>query len=165
MVNQEYLNKIFEYNKETGVLIWKVTRSSKVKCGMIAGSLNPHNGGYIQVIFNKRAYYAHKIIWEMIYGERPKYLDHIDGNRANNRLNNLRSVNASQNACNSRVSKRNTTGYKGVHWNKQRNKWTVFVRKNRKLHYGGAYINLIDAIQCAIQLRIKLHGEYCNHAL
>jgi len=89
-----------------------------------------------------------------------KRIDHIDGNSLNNNLENLREVTIFQNGHNSKISKNNKSGYKGISWNKKSKKWRVQIAANGKYHYFGLYENKEDAIKVAIEARKKLHGEF-----
>ena len=94
------------------------------------------------------------------YLTKGKEVDHVDGNSLNNNHLNLRESNRFQNAYNSKTSKRNTSGHKGVCWYKTDNKWMVRITKNGKNHSFGLFVNLDDAIKVAIEARKKLHGDF-----
>lgn len=99
------LKQILEYDPISGLLIWKVRRNSKTLIGNIAGSLLPT--GYIRIYIDKVQHMAHQLAWLFTYGEWPNpMLDHIDGNRSNNRIENLRISNARINQLN-RIEHRN----------------------------------------------------------
>ena len=89
-----------------------------------------------------------------------KEVDHIDGNSLNNNPLNLRESNRFQNSYNSKISKINTSGHKGVYWNKENDKWKVKICKNGKQYFFGYYVNKDDAIKVAIKARKKLHGTF-----
>jgi hypothetical protein len=106
-------NEILRYDKNTGKLFWKVSPSRKMKVGDEAGCLNSR--GAVEIIYKGKQYRAHRVIWEMVYGEPPKNtIDHIDGNPSNNRLENLRDVSHAENRRNNKVSKANRSGVSGV---------------------------------------------------
>jgi|688.fasta_scaffold57791_10 hypothetical protein len=94
------------------------------------------------------------------YLTKEKCIDHIDNNSLNNSIENLREGTISQNNMNSKRSKINTSGHKGVFWHKSSGKWQVRIRLNGKEHYFGLYANKEDAIKVAIAARKKLHGEF-----
>lgn len=88
-------------------------------------------------------------------------VDHIDGNRLNNQRSNLRLCNSSQNKCNRGPRKDNTSGYKGVSWHKQRNKWTARIR----IPYGkyislGLFDDIKDAVTSYNEAAKKYHKEF-----
>ena len=97
------------------------------------------------------------------YGYLSKNVDHIDGDRTNNRIENLRSANDFENSRNSRISKRNKSGVKGVCWANHVNKWMVQVRRGNSNKYLGLYEDLELAELVAIEARNKFHKEYANH--
>jgi hypothetical protein len=97
------------------------------------------------------------------YGFMPEYVDHADNNRTNNRIENLRECTNQQNSFNAQISKNNTSGVKGVSWDKSRNKWqskTMFGRKT--VHLGR--FNTIDEAAIAIKSwREQNHGNFARH--
>lgn len=97
--------------------------------------------------------------WIMGFPEG-KEIDHIDGNRLNNQKTNLRICSRNQNAFNSKTRSDNTSGFKGVIWSNQKNGWSVIVQKNRKVHYGGTFKDITDAMGAAYGLRLLLHKEF-----
>jgi hypothetical protein len=99
----------------------------------------------------------------MFYGYLPKYIDHIDGNPSNNKIENLREVTNSQNCKNSKISITNKSGVKNVHWNKENKKWRVQLTINGKTKCFGSYDNLDTAELVAQEARNKYHGEYARH--
>lgn len=94
------------------------------------------------------------------YLTKGKEVDHVDGNSLNNNPLNLRESNRFQNAYNSKISNRNTSGHKGVSWYKAYSKWMVRIRKNGKNNFFGYYEKLEDAIKVSIKARKKLHGTF-----
>ncbi|UCR74907.1 putative HNH endonuclease [Erwinia phage Fifi44] len=89
-------------------------------------------------------------------------VDHVDNNKLNNALDNLRECTTSQNNHNAKLNARNTSGHKGVSFNKRLGKWAVNVCLNGKLHSGGVHEHLEDAVIAATTLRKKLHGEFAR---
>lgn len=113
VLTQERVKELLRYNAETGEFIWIVKRQG-IKVGGIAGCLDTHNG-YIRTQIDGTMYLTHRVVWLYSYGEFPeKDIDHIDGNRSNNRTENLREVSRSVNAQNRALSSRNTSGVMGV---------------------------------------------------
>jgi len=120
----DLLKHLFDYDKETGNLIWKVTNSNNQKIGDIAGSLNP-KVGYIRVGINGKKYYAHRLIFLYHKGYLPKTIDHINCDKVDNRIENLRAATVGQNQHNRKTNANNTSGYKGVSWCKAKKKWAT----------------------------------------
>jgi len=115
-LTQALANQYFSYNKFNGELRWKVGRTGTAWAGSLAGGFNM--AGYIKVKFQKKTYLAHRIIWLLVYGAWPDQIDHIDHNRLNNRLVNLRNVTTAENAKNQSLDKRSGTMISGVTWYK-----------------------------------------------
>lgn len=122
-VNKKLLDELFDYNEDTGIVIWKKSRSPRIKIGTPVKYVNKF--GYIQVRLEGKLWMLHRLIWLMQIGDFPKgEIDHIDGNRSNNSWNNLRDVSKSQNMQNRRgPDKDSKTGVLGVTFDRQRNKY------------------------------------------
>jgi len=150
------LHELFDY--KNGNLIWKFAKSRRVKAGDIAGCLDEY--GYILIGVNGGVYRAHRLIYFYHHGYFPLFIDHIDGNRANNKIENLRSVTTSQNAMNQKISTRNSSGIKGVMWHKRDKKWVVQLRVNSKNHSFGYFDDKELAELVAIEATNKLHKEF-----
>jgi hypothetical protein len=158
-LTKDYLHSLFEYRD--GDLFWKVKPSRPVKIGDKAGAFGA--GDYLQVGINNKQYKLHRIIFVMHHGYLPEYIDHIDTNRTNNRIENLRACNRQENSHNSKTPVSNTSGMKHVRWRKQRQKWEVKLRMNKKSIYFGSYHDLELAELVAIEARNKYHGDFANH--
>ena len=109
ILTQQYLNEIFEYRD--GNLYWKKDYGRKCKSGTLAGTINLR--GYIQIGYKRKNYMAHKLIFLMHHGYLPEIVDHIDNDRANNKIENLREATLLQNRWNSLKRSDNTSGIKG----------------------------------------------------
>ena len=157
-LSQDLLNELLEYRD--GNLFWKVNRPH-VKKGELAGRLS--DKGYWRITFCNRIYKAHRLIFLMHKGYLPVEIDHIDGNKLNNRIDNLREATRAQNIFNRGLMKTNTSGVKGVSWSKERNKWEVQMYVDGKKHNIGRFENLEVAKAMAIAFRQQHHGEFANH--
>lgn len=132
----EELLDLLSYDQASGELRWKVKRKS-VDIGDIAGGVRKNNGRRtIQI--NGEQYYASRIIWLYMTKEWPKeQIDHIDGNRDNNRWANLRDVSQ---AINARNRPEHRQGKKvGPSYRSNLNKWAVEIRKDNKRVYLGVF--------------------------
>lgn len=155
------LNTLFYY--DNGKLYNKIQRNSRALKDDEAGSL--HHSGYLQVQFDGTLYMVHRIIYELMVGPIPDdmEIDHIDHNRLNNSLSNLRTVTRQGNRRNQKLTARNkTSGVIGVYWNKQRSKWHAQIKVDSKAIYLGQFDNKDDAIQVRKDAEIK-HGFHPNH--
>ena len=157
-MTQEYAHSLFEY--KDGGLYWKIRKAPHVKIGAKVGS--PAINGYESVMVDGRNWRIHRLVFLMQYGYLPKNIDHINGNRTDNRIENLRAADDSQNAHNQVLRSNNVSGIKGVSWNNDRQKWAVRVNYNKKTYQ--RYVQDLELAELvAIEMRSKLHGEYANH--
>lgn len=159
-ITVDLLNELFTYDKETGKLYRKAPRKS-VNVGDEVGHDNGR--GYLRVSINGKSYRVHRIVFLMHKGYYPAVLDHIDGNSHNNRIENLRPASRSQNQHNSKLAKNNTSGYKGVSYNKRANKFTAIVAHNNKSIFLGYYNTPEEANKVVRAAREELHGSFANH--
>ena len=160
MITQEEVKKLFTY--KDGWLYWNRPHKSargKYVPGDRAGV--KHSEGYIQITINGRLQLAHRLIYLYHHGYLPKVLDHINGDKTDNRIENLRSSSQSQNKFNSKKYSNNTSGYKNVY--NVKGKWRIAFKVNGKLVYYGLYENVHEAGKVAKQIRTELHKEFANH--
>lgn len=157
-ITQDYVKQLLEYRD--GVLYWKVSRG-KAKVGAKTGYLNQI--GYFQTQVNGKLYLNHRLIFLMHHGYLPQYLDHIDGNTLNNKIENLRAATLTQNQYNRKLNKNNSSGVKGVWWRKDIKKWRVSFKINGKEKSFGSYDDLELAELVAQEARTKYHGAFVNH--
>lgn len=136
-------HELFSYDPKTGSIFQKKKRP-KVKVGEIAGSITPKGYRYIQA--KGRKYPAHHLVWYFETGSFPTlFLDHIDGNKLNNHFSNLREVTTKQNNEHRGKQVNNTTGYKGVTFNKRLNKFIAQIQHNYETKYLGVFETALDA--------------------
>lgn len=157
-LTQQYLLELFEY--KNGDLYNKKSRQ-KAKAGEIAGSLL--KDGYRQVHIANRSYKVHRVIFMMHYGYLPPQVDHINGVKNDNRIENLRPANNSKNQQNRKPQRNNITGHKNIHFCNRSQRYVVSFRVNKKLISYGYFKDIDKAKQVAMQKRIELHGEFANH--
>ena len=158
-ITQELIRSLFDY--KDGELYWKVQKAHRNKIGDKAGYLNKDTNYYLVGINNKR-HKLHRLIFLYHYGYLPKYIDHIDNDPLNNKIENLRSITKSQNAMNQKP-KSGSSQYKGVHWNKQNKKWVSRIKINgkKKFHLGSFNLEE-DAAKAYNKAAIELFGEYAK---
>jgi hypothetical protein len=151
--SQEKLLSLFCY--KDGGLYWKINKR-KVVNGSKAGFYCTVSG-YVYIGIDKELYREHRLIWKMFKGEDPATLDHINRKRNDNRIENLRVVSDSENSYNSAKRKDNTSGVKGVSWNKLKNKWRVYINVSKKRLELGHYDDFEYACLVADEARDKYH--------
>lgn len=135
----------------------------RITKGKRVDTLNTQSG-YMQLRLGNRMYRAHRIVWFLHYGEQPpEYIDHINGDRTDNRPENLRKACHHTNLANAKRSTRNTSGVKGVHWAKNHNKWVAKVGFKGKQRIAGYFDDIAEAEIAVRQLREQLHGDFTNH--
>lgn len=159
-LNNQYLNKILDYRG--GQLYWKVRKANTIQIGDRAGRQHPD--GYRYVMINNKHYAEHRIIWIMHNGPIPADIDidHRDRIKNNNLIANLRLANTSQNLYNIGLYKSNTSGYKGVTYRADINKWRVRIGINGNRitlgHFDTAELGY-EAYKMAAK---ELQGEFAN---
>jgi hypothetical protein len=161
---RQFLLDNFEYRD--GHLYWKEI-IHKRNVNKPAGHINGR-GYRIISIWNKetkkyKTYLMHRMTFLMHHGYLPKVLDHIDGNQANNNIDNLREATLSQNMYNRKISSNNSSGYKGVKWSNQKKKYIGVIKMGLKEHYVGSFKIAEDAAKAVMELREKLQGEFARH--
>ena len=146
MITQQRLHEILDYDPNTGEFRWKISTNHRIKIGQIAGSgPSRKKARYSQIMIDGKLYMTHRLAWLFVYGQFPnKEIDHKDGNRLNNKINNLRELSSKENSQNKQRYKSNKTGITGVWWIKEKKKWGSKI-SNTILGY---YEDIWDAI-CA----------------
>lgn len=119
--------------------------------------------GYIYVGLAGKNYYAHRLAWLLHTGTWPaNEIDHIDGNRSNNTMKNLREATHQQNCCNTPRRLDNTSSIRGVSWHKQHNKWQAQITFDSVNKFLGCFDNINDAKNAYITASEKYHGEFAR---
>jgi hypothetical protein len=151
----ERVKELLDYQSISGEFVWKHTKGNRALAGGRAGYVSP--GGYKFIKIDGVVILAHRLAWFYNYGVWPKNgMDHIDGQKLNNRLENLRDASASVGSFNRGRMKSNTSGIVGVSWHKLSKKWRAAIRVSGAYIYLGTYVNVRDA-QAA---RLKAERKY-----
>ena len=141
-VTQKLIRETFDYFE--GNLIWVKPKARWLSKGDKVGC--QRSDGYIVTNVFGRNYLLHRLIWFWHFGDWPKLLDHIDQNRSNNRIENLRSVNKRINVYNTdKLWSHNTSGIRGVSWDSKNKKWTARFKCNGKYEFLGYFDSKEDA--------------------
>ena len=127
----DYMRKTYNYDSETGIVTYAVSAGCRKK-GSQVGWLD---GGYLITKVNRKKVRLHRLIWMLVFGEEPNCIDHINGNTTDNRLCNLRNVDPTGNARNTKVNRLNRSGLMGVSWYHGK-KWVAYIGKKPRTHLG-----------------------------
>lgn len=136
-LTQQRLHELLAYEPETGLFTWRQSRGSRAAAGATAGSVNTI--GYVQIQVDGFNYTAHRLAWLHIHGCWPQFdLDHINCQRADNRIENLRDIQHSHNAQNVRRAPRNSShGVLGV--SRSGNRWRAYIKLDGKQKHLGCF--------------------------
>ncbi len=148
-----YLHEYFEYLN--GNLHYKKQIHYSKNKGDIAGYI--HSSGYWHICIKQKLYKTHRLIFLYHYKYLPKEIDHIDRNKLNNRIENLREATHSQNMLNRKKHKTNKSGYKGVSWYSGNKKWKAQVCVNYKVIHLGYFETP--------ELAYEAYCDYCKNNL
>ena len=157
MLTQEKVKDLFSYID--GKLYWNTTGKGRKLSGIV-GSLD--GIGYLRTTINYKRYRIHQLVYLMHHGYIPKYIDHIDGNKLNNSIENLRECTQSQNCMNQKMKQNSKSGVKGVYWSKSMKKWAGEIIVKRQRVYRDYFDTLEEAATKMELARNKLHGTYAK---
>ncbi|ELD7609547.1 HNH endonuclease [Salmonella enterica] len=154
------LKELISYDKSTGLFTWNLG-NARAKKGSIAGHL--HKNGYLRITIDGKQYRAHRLAWFYMTGTMPEgIIDHVNTVKSDNRWNNLRIATSTENSLNRSISIRNTSGIKGVHWSKEKNKWLVQITVSGMKFQLGGFKDIELANLVIEDARTKYHGEFSN---
>lgn len=161
-VSQAAVSEVYYYDDSVGALRYKVKAAQRVNIGDIAGAVN--DKGYIQIRLGGSLHRAHRLIWLLHNGTTPAFIDHIDGNKANNRISNLRAATRNQNGANIPKSKgaQYSSVWKGVSWNKRQRKWQAKLgaRKAQDSIFLGYFTHAEDAAMAYNEALLTRFGAF-----
>ncbi|MGL5077741.1 MAG: HNH endonuclease signature motif containing protein [Waterburya sp.] len=154
----EELQRVLDYNPEVGEFRWKVAVANRVKPEDKAGTVRKSDGR-LYISFKSKQYLAHRLAWLLTYGKWPeKFIDHIDGNPLNNRINNLRDVSNEDNCQNRRKAQvNNKSEILGAHYDKKSGLFKSSIRSNGKQKHLGYFLTAEEAHTTYIVAKRKLH--------
>lgn len=169
----EVLRKLLRYDPETGLLTWlprpvesfKSRRAFAIWERRFVGKLALNSlmaNGYRHGAINYETFLAHRVIWKLVTGVEPEEIDHINGDRSDNRWLNIRNGSRNDNMRNRGISSNNTSGVMGVMWQPGFARWEAFIDANGKRKYIGRYRHIEDAIAARLKAERAL-GYHPNH--
>ncbi len=162
-ITHERLLELVEYFPDTGLLVNRINRGNSPK-GKVLGTKNA--SGHLVAQLDKVMYLVHRLVWFYSFKEWPtEIIDHIDRNPSNNRLDNLREANKAGNIYNSKLRVDNTSGLKGVYFDKRRGHYYSQIVIQGKKEYLGRFNSAEEAHTAYIQKCKENHGEFLNEDL
>lgn len=172
-VTKSDILEFLDYNPKSGLFIWKPRTEhnfphenfrntwNSLNAGKNPGFLSKNGYTYIDVC--KRRFLAHRLAWFLVHGVFPKRdIDHINGNRTDNRITNLRLASRSENLCNAKIRSDNTSGFKGVSFRKDTKKWSAKIKASGKPLNLGCFDSAEEAAEVVNFHRNNLHGAFAN---
>jgi len=159
----ERLRELFSYDPDTGVFVRLVRTNPRVHVGDVAGCIS--SAGYLRIRVDIGQYYAHRLAFLYMTGSWPTFdIDHKNGNGLDNRWDNLRSATRSQNMANTKLPLTNTSGYKGVRWDKARGKWRAEIRIKGRSRHLGLFATAEEAHAAYMEKAREVFGEFARAA-
>lgn len=161
-LTQKEAQRLFNY-REDGQIVWRVRihPKSNNKPGDIAGGLKGH--GYMYTMVYRKFYLNHQIVWLMHYGYFPERdIDHINRDKIDNRIENLREISAVCNQRNTNNRRNNTSGVKGVYWHKIGKKWSAQIKIVGKMIGLGLHEDFLEAVCHRLAAEQAVNWEGCD---
>lgn len=171
--SSDELRKLLVYDRLTGRLFWKARIIEDFPVASRGRTWNTRfagkpalaaicKRGYLTGKINGLSVYAHRIAWKLTHGTEPKEIDHINGDRTDNRLSNLRPADRLTNGKNLARKSNNTSGVNGVYWCKRDRVWCSYGRIDHKMYMIGRYGTIEEATEARAQWD-RDNGFHENH--
>jgi hypothetical protein len=160
ILTQDELKRQLSYDPETGALTRRIRSSNRIKIGDEAGTASPD--GYRRVWVGGKLYLAHRLAWLYVHGAWPTgELDHIDGQKANNRLANLRDVPHQMNVQNLKIARKDSkSGVLGVHWEPSKHRYVAQSSLNGKRTFLGHFKTISEAEKVVVEFKQQNHPGF-----
>lgn len=150
------LRELLDYDYLTGHFTRRVSLTHSVKVGDRAGTISKKTG-YASIWVDGHLYYAHRLVWLYVYGMWPIQIDHINGNRIDNRLTNLRDCTNAENQQNIKGRSHNKSGFIGVHFDAWSGKWRASIKIDEKTIKLGRFSSKRDASEAYKEAKRQHH--------
>lgn len=161
MVSRDEVAALLDYSPDTGKFTWRVRRGGMAQAGTQAGSIDTY--GYAQIGINRTVFLAHRLAWLLSYGVMPDgEIDHINGDRSDNRIENLRLASKGQNCQNSALRSDSSSGFKGV--SRHQKKYQARISFNKKLIHLGYFETPEAAHEAYRKAAAEYFGEFARYA-
>lgn len=155
----EQLRDVLNYDPATGIFTWKKMNRRHWLLGTVAGC--PHSRGYVKIFVKGHTYFAHRLAWLYVRGEwPPEEVDHINGDRSDNRISNLRLATRSQNRANTFLRTDNTSGIKGVSMHSTSKRWRARVYRNGVETHLGFFNTKEEAAEAYRVAALESFGQF-----
>ena len=169
----DYFDSELRYEANTGLLFWKKQkqgRSTERPAGCLKRTTKNYKGnGYIVIRIggrNGRLFKAHRVAWLLVTGQWPRAdIDHINHDRADNRLVNLREATRAENMHNGSAHRDSTSGILGVRFHKSARKWTASLMSHGINHYLGLFTDILDAQKARLEAEKQYFGKFTNNKI
>ena len=164
-VTQERLKEMFDYREDGNLIRKHSIGGNGNKAGRAIGTKPKmtRNSRYSATKIGGEHWCVHKLIYLYHHGYVPNQLDHINGDTSDNRIENLREANSSENMRNRGIFSNNKSGHKGVSWSKSHGKWYAYVNINNSRKHLGYYDDIEIAALLASEVRDLHHGNFVCH--
>jgi HNH endonuclease len=160
-ITADRLRELLYYDPATGIFRWRVRMGQRGCVGAVAGSREAK--GYWRIKIDGKPHKAHRLAWLYIHGVWPSdQIDHRNGDRADNRLSNLRPASNGQNQANVRRQSNNVSGLKGVRWHRANQNWNARITVNRKSIFLGRFATAAEAHSAYCSAAERLFGEFAR---
>jgi hypothetical protein len=159
----ELVDEFIDYNPLTGCATWKKSPSRNAPINSSVGCIFK---GYLVIGFKGNTYAAHRIFWLLHNCVDPgsMIVDHIDGNKLNNKVSNLRLATDSENQMNRSVTVRSKSGIKGVCWDPYAEKYKAFIKHNNKAIHIGLFTTQEKAFEARQAKEVELFGSFSRQS-
>jgi len=162
----EYLHKRLRYEPDTGKLFWRDCEDMSNRWRAQFANKEAFTSlclGYRRGSIDDKTFRSHRVAWAIHYGYWPiSSLDHINGDRADNRINNLRLATHQENMRNRAINRNNTSGICGVYWVKSEGKWKAHIKMNKSIIHLGYFQNIEEAAAARAEAATK-YGFSTRH--